>query len=86
MGENPLRSELRVEDRLQSGEGAGIPHLRTPKGSLRERRSEEFQGVLLRNPRMKIYSNGYENHDHQTEETPVRKHLTFEKQYIMNAT
>jgi len=59
---------------LQSREGAGFPHLRTPKGSLRELRSEGigYHGLTRLNAHvMQEHPCWADGIDHGTGETPV---------------
>jgi hypothetical protein len=55
---------------IQAGEGARFPHRRSPKGSLRERRSGMENGVCQEKPNKVIYSTPCDDSSRESQETP----------------
>jgi hypothetical protein len=60
---------------IQAGEGARFPHRRSPRGSLRERRSGMDNGVCQEKTNNVIYSKPCDDSSRESQETPHRIQL-----------
>jgi hypothetical protein len=68
---------------IQAGEGARFPHRRSPRGSLRERRSGMENGVCQEKSKKAIYARPCDDSSPGSQETPQFCHCSGSYSFIL---